>query len=193
MASLSLYQLLLVLCAALTQSVNFCPLLGPVWPAATGLANDPTVKAALQSITTTIHHAITAGKFSGDSLSLQIFDTGSSDPLLSLSHTATDINTKIGVNKVDENTVFRIGSTSKMFTMLMLLIEDGFGSLNDPVSKYIPEIEAAVVDMHQNSTKSNDGIDFVKWNEVTVGELASHLAGVPRDCTLCHFPLVIKR
>ncbi|KAJ5619849.1 hypothetical protein N7510_003833 [Penicillium lagena] len=181
MAPLSMYQLLLVLCAALTHAINFCPLLGPSWPAATDLANDPAVKSALQSITTTIQNAITAGNFSGDSLSLQIFDTGSSDPLLSLSYTGTDMNTTIGVKKVDENTVFRIGSTSKIFTMLMLLIEDGFGSLNDPVSKYIPEIKDAVVDMQRNSTKSNDGIDFVKWNEVTVGELASHLAGIPRD------------
>jgi CubicO group peptidase (beta-lactamase class C family) len=69
--------------------------------------------------------------------------------------------------------------------MLLLLIEDGFNILQDPVAKYIPEIQAAVVDLRRNSTKSRDGINFTKWNEVTVGELASYLAGIPRDCEYC--------
>jgi CubicO group peptidase (beta-lactamase class C family) len=57
--------------------------------------------------------------------------------------------------------------------------------LQDPVAKYIPEIQAAVVDLLRNSTKRHDGINFTKWNEVTVGELASHLAGIARDCEYC--------
>lgn len=180
-----LYPLLLVLCAALTNAVHLCPLLGPSWPAPTHLPNDPTVQSALQNITTTIQDAINAGNFSGNSLSLQIFDTSGSRSLLTLSYTAEAINTTIGVSEVDENTVFRIGSASKLFTMLLLLIEDGFDILQDPVAKYIPEIRAAVVDLLRNSTKRHDGINFTKWTEVTVGELASHLAGIARDCEYC--------
>ncbi|KAJ6087265.1 hypothetical protein N7467_006179 [Penicillium canescens] len=178
---MTLCPLLLVLCAALTNAVHLCPLLGPSWPAPTHLPDDPTVQSALQNITTTIQDAIKAGNFSGNSLSLQIFDTSGSRSLLTLSHTAEAINTTIGVSEVDENTVFRIGSASKIFTMLLLLIEDGFNILQDPVAKYIPEIQAAVVDLLRNSTKRRDGINFTKWNEVTVGELASYLAGIARD------------
>ncbi|KAJ6131351.1 hypothetical protein N7523_001811 [Penicillium sp. IBT 18751x] len=183
MASLTmlLYPPLLVLCAALTSAINLCPLLGPSWPAATDISNDPTVQSALQNITTTIQDAINAGNFSGDSLSLAIFDTSDPGPLLTLSYTADAINTTIGVSEVDENTVFRIGSTSKMFTMLLLLIEAGFNPLENPVAEYIHEIQAAIVDLLRNSTRRQDGIDFTKWNQVTVGELASHLAGIPRD------------
>lgn len=115
-------------------------------------------------------------------MSLEIFDTSCSDPLLKYAITSKEINTTLGVSKVDENTVFRIGSTSKMFPMLLLLIEGGFGPLQDPVSKYIPEIKAAAADLVGNSTKNNDGIDYTKWDEITVGELASHLAGIARDC-----------
>ncbi|KAJ5674717.1 uncharacterized protein N7477_004651 [Penicillium maclennaniae] len=183
MASLTmlLYPPLLVLCAALTSAIHLCPLLGPSWPAATDISNDPTVQSALQNITTTIQDAINAGNFSGDSLSLVIFDTSDPGPLLTLSYTADAINTTIGVKEVDENTVFRIGSTSKMFTMLLLLIEAGFNPLEDPVAEYVPEIQAAIFDLLRNSTQRQDGIDFTTWNEVTVGELASHLAGIPRD------------
>jgi CubicO group peptidase (beta-lactamase class C family) len=179
-----LYELLLLLLlqVALIDAVHLCPLLGPSWPAPTGLSSDATVQAALKNITQTLQNASNAGKFSGASLSLEIFDTTSSDALLAYAYTAKEINTTLGVSKVDENTVFRIGSTSKMFPMFLLLIQSGFDTLQDPISKYIPEIKAAGADIQRNSTKRNNGIDYTNWNDITVGELASHLAGIARDC-----------
>jgi CubicO group peptidase (beta-lactamase class C family) len=177
-----LVPLLPVLCNSVANAVNPCPLLGPSWPAPTSISADPIVSEALQNVTTTIQQAISAGNFSGNSLSLQIFDANDPGALLSLSYTANDINTTLGVSKVDENTVFRIGSTSKLFTMIMLLIENGFSPLQDPISDFIPELRRAAIELSRNSTQWDDGIDFTKWNEVTVGELASHLAGIARDC-----------
>lgn len=116
---------------------------------------------------------------------MQVFDASDSGSLLSLSYTADSINTTLGVNQVDENTVFRIGSTSKLWTMLLLLIENGPASLDDPIARYIPELRQAVFELSRNSTMARDGIDFTKWNEVTLGELASHLSGIARDCE-CH-------
>ncbi|KAJ5368601.1 uncharacterized protein N7496_008361 [Penicillium cataractarum] len=173
--------LLLLLHIAVIDAIHLCPLQGPIWPAPTGLSNDATVQSALKNITKTIQNASDAGNFSGASLSLEIFDTSSSNALLTYAHTAKEINTTLGVSKVDENTVFRIGSTSKMFPMLLLLIQGGFSPLQDPISKYIPELKAAADDLLGNSTKRNNGIDYTRWNEITVGELASHLAGIARD------------
>lgn len=174
--------LLILLHIAVIEAIHLCPLQGPSWPAPTGLSNDATVQSALKNITKTIQNASDAGNFSGASLSLEIFDTSNSNALLTYAHTAKEINTTLGVSKVDENTVFRIGSTSKMFPMLLLLIQGGFSPLQDPISKYIPEIKAAADDLLRNSTKRNNGIDYTKWNDITVGELASHLAGIARDC-----------
>jgi len=176
-------SLFLVLCTAfIANAIKPCPLLGPSWPAPTGLSTDPTINAAIQNITTTIQQAIGAGDLSLDSISLQIFDANDSGALLSLSYTAAEIDATLGVSQVDENTVFRIGSISKLFTMLLLLVENGFYALQDPIANYIPELRHAVIDLFRNSTKWEDGIDFIKWNEVTIGELASHLAGIARDC-----------
>ncbi|KAJ5149866.1 hypothetical protein N7448_001444 [Penicillium atrosanguineum] len=177
-----LLPLLPLFCTSVVNAVNPCPILGPIWPAATGLSSDPVVIEALQNITTTIEHAIDAGNFSSDSISLQIFDANDPGALLSLFNTAADINTTLGVSDVDENTVFRIGSTSKLFTMFMLLIENGLGPMQDPVADYIPELRDAIIDLFRNSTNWDNGIDFTKWNEVTVGELATHMAGIGRDC-----------
>jgi CubicO group peptidase (beta-lactamase class C family) len=174
--------LLLLLQVTLIDAVHLCPLLGPSWPAPTGLSSDATVQAALKNITQTLQDVSNAGKFSGASLSLEIFDTSSSDALLTYAYTAKEINTTLGVSKVDENTVFRIGSTSKMFPMFLILIQSGFKTLQDPISKYIPEIKAAAADIQRNSTKRNNGNDYTNWDDITVGELASHLAGIARDC-----------
>lgn len=189
------YKLLLSLLLHITviDAVHLCPLLGPSWPAPTNLASDATFQSALKNITKTIQTASDAGNLLGASLSLEIFDTSSSDALLTYAITSREINTTLGVSKVDENTVFRIGSASKLFSMLLLLIEGGFRPLQDPVSKYIPEIKAAAADLVGNSTKNNDGIDYAKWNEITVGELASHLAGIARDCECLPHTLAYQR
>jgi CubicO group peptidase (beta-lactamase class C family) len=178
----SFLLLLPVLCTSVANAVNPCPLFGPLWPAATGLSSDPVISEALQTITTAIEQASDAGNFSSASIALQIFDANDPDALLSLFSTSADINTTLGVSEVDENTVFRIGSTSKLFTMLMLLVQNGFGSLEDPVADYVPELRDAVVDLFHNSTHWDNGIDFTRWNEITLGELATHLAGIGRDC-----------
>lgn len=63
-------------------------------------------------------------------------------------------------------TVFRMGSASKQFTSaaVLLLVQRGELSLNDPVGKYLPEWPNV-------------------WNEVTVHHLLSHTAGLPRLTT----------
>lgn len=187
MASLTkrLFPLFLVLCTSpIANAIKPCPLLGPIYPPPTSLSQDSTFSSALQDISSTLQEAIKAGNLSSDSISLQIFDKNDPGALLSLSYTADAINTTLGVNQVDENTVFRIGSTSKLWTMLLLLIEDGFHPFQEPIGEYIPELRDAVIELSRNSTKRYDGIDFTKWNEVTVGDLANHLAGIARDCEL---------
>lgn len=189
--TMRLSSLLLVLCTvSITSAVHLCPLLGPIYPPPRDLSHDAAFSSALQNITATIQDAINAGNLSSDSISMQIFDASDSGSLLSLSYTADSINTTLGVSQVDENTVFRIGSTSKLWTMLLMLIENGLAPLQDPVAQYIPELQEAVIDLSLNSTKRQDGIDFTKWNEVTLGELASHLAGIARDCK-CYLLLVL--
>lgn len=86
-------------------------------------------------------------------------------------------NASTGVTQVDENTVFRIGSASKLWTVYTLLASAGETSLYDPVTKWVPELQAAAV-----AAGTNDAVDYVRWEDVTLQELASHLAGMGRDC-----------
>lgn len=65
---------------------------------------------------------------------------------------------------VTPKTVFKIGSISKQFiaTAMMLLVQDGKVSLDDPVSKYLDDAPAT-------------------WSGVTIRKLLSHTSGLVRE------------
>ncbi len=67
---------------------------------------------------------------------------------------------------VTANTVFQLGSIGKQFTALavMLLADEHKLNLDDPVSKYLPEVPAS-------------------WNKVTLRLMLNHQAGIPQYTT----------
>ena len=83
----------------------------------------------------------------------------------------------VGVKKVDQNSVFRIASISKLFTVWSFLKEVGDERFNDPVTWYIPEL----ANLSRMNDTVYDDLDQVRWDEVTLGQLASSAAGIPRD------------
>lgn len=76
---------------------------------------------------------------------------------------------------VDENTIYEIGSDTKTFTttLLSLLIEQGYLSLNDYLIDYFPD-----------SIKNQ----IIGYENITIKDLATHTSGLPRDpSNLEHF------
>jgi CubicO group peptidase (beta-lactamase class C family) len=63
---------------------------------------------------------------------------------------------------VDNNTVFRVASVTKVFTVLAVLLENNI-KMEDFISEFIPEL--------------NDP----KWAEVSIGMLTSQISGTPPD------------
>ena len=74
-----------------------------------------------------------------------------------------------GNELVHEDTVFEIGSITKVFTTLVLItmVQDGLVSLDDPVEKYIPSL----------------CIPQKNGKKITLRHLATHTSGLPRDPT----------
>ena len=68
---------------------------------------------------------------------------------------------------IDENTLFEIGSVTKVFTTLILadMVEKGEINLNDPIDKFLPE---------DVGTPSKEG------RTITLFDLATHSSGLPR-------------
>ena len=77
-------------------------------------------------------------------------------------------HTTYGEDAIDENTIFEIGSISKVFTSLLLadMVERGEVNLDDPVDKFLPE---NVTVPSKNDVK------------ITLYDLATHTSGLPRE------------
>ncbi|CAK7243794.1 MAG: hypothetical protein STHCBS139747_005322 [Sporothrix thermara] len=82
----------------------------------------------------------------------------------------------VGVDKIGTDTVFRIGSVSKLWTTYIFLVATGDRSWNDPVTIYVPELAQLAA-----NPADSGAVDHVDWESVTVGSLASHLGGIARD------------
>ena len=67
---------------------------------------------------------------------------------------------------VDENTVFSIGSTTKVFTTILLadMVNKGLINLDDPIEKYLP---------------SNVSVPQFNGHKITIEDLATHTSGLP--------------
>jgi CubicO group peptidase (beta-lactamase class C family) len=75
---------------------------------------------------------------------------------------AAPVRNESGGAVVDNNTIFRVASVTKVFTVLAVLLENKI-KMEDLISKFIPEL--------------NDP----KWAEVSIGMLTSQISGTQRD------------
>ncbi|KAF8523515.1 beta-lactamase/transpeptidase-like protein [Hysterangium stoloniferum] len=85
---------------------------------------------------------------------------------------------------VDQNSIYRIASISKMFTVAGTLIQRDRGALNwdDSITKFFPNFT-----YNPNSWADNTDVglgDHGSIEPITIRQLASHMAGIPRDCNL---------
>ncbi|KAI1757514.1 beta-lactamase/transpeptidase-like protein [Xylaria castorea] len=162
--------------------IPFCPFPGAAFPKPANLAESPAIQAALSSLTAAFetYDQTSSNNPNGTSWSLQIFSASSDEPLWEHYHTANNLldNDESGNVTIGPDTIYRLGSLTKIFTMLTFLAEAGDSYLNDPVTKYVPELEALA------AKALSDPIMSVDWSSVTLGSLASHMAGIIRDFAL---------
>lgn len=158
-----------------------CPLEGPIFPKPQNLSTSATIKAAIKDLTA-VFAARDADNATGgytNSYSVQVFstsDTGST-PLFQHYHTAPNLASfnSTGVTQVDADTVYRVGSVTKIFTVYTFLVEAGDIHFNSPITDYVPELAALV------NNRSANAIKRVAWEDITIGDLASHMAGIASD------------
>lgn len=189
----SIYSLVPFVSAVGAASLNYCPFLGPVYPAPKSLCTNTVFEAAKHNLSQSLDSIVSGNSsllgfnYVSDttSLAVQIWSTRSEKAEFEYYYTAPlTKNASTGVTAVDENTVFRIGSGSKLWTVFLLLIEKGDAVWSDRVVKWVPELATAAKELGSGF----DSINHVNWNEVTLFELATQLSGIARDCRLCSLP-----
>jgi len=155
---------------ALAALHGLCPPLGPVVPAPINPSLHGSVKAAIASASDKFQN-LTAG-LDSTAISIAVKSIHESHPLLELHHTPPVLDPS-GVNSVDSDTIYRIGSISKLFAVLAVLTEDKI-KWEDSITKYVPELLKL-------NPKGANAITAVDWKHVTVGALASHMGGIGAD------------
>jgi CubicO group peptidase (beta-lactamase class C family) len=162
-----------------------CPLLGPVFPAPTAPATASAVNEAQASFAGYLNGLLGQGTTEfgpldnlTTSFSINIFSSHDNNSLFSYQYAAPGLNGSLTSGHLDDNTMYRVGSLSKLLTVYTILAEVGDTNLDDPVTKYVPELAAAAAATGQNTLNS------IRWSEVTIRALASHMSGIPRDCML---------
>ncbi|KAF4977988.1 hypothetical protein FDECE_18283 [Fusarium decemcellulare] len=171
---LSSATLLAGFCLGAKAKLRYCPPYGPVLPAPKRPSEHPAVKFAIEGILTTLEQQV--GGFNSSAVSVGIQSIHEDTPFLDFHHTPSHTD-KRGAKEVNANTVYRLGSISKVFTVLaaLKLADDNKLNMNDVVGKWIPEL------MGQAGNDDGDELDRIQWQDVTVEALASHLSGIGGD------------
>lgn len=133
----------------------------PSWNKEDLKSDFPLIEASLRDI-------LDQENYESSSFSVEV--TSSTETLWSAFHTAKVLNeTRPGDQNVSSSSLYRIASITKTFTTLAILHQHNAGnlSLDDPVIKYIPELDSS---------------DFtIPWKDITIRSMASQLSGVPRE------------
>ncbi|KAI9883364.1 MAG: hypothetical protein M1823_004876 [Watsoniomyces obsoletus] len=175
-------------CVPLALGARFCPPLGAVLPHPRNLSTNSVVREAAANLSSALDDA-TQGRnpdvpyqANVTSSSVSVRSIYDSDFILRHHHTAPVRNDSLGgTTNVTSDTLYRIGSITKVFTVLALLLQEGKVSYDDPVTKYIPELAALASKKDSEGTRD---VDRVRWNDVTLRALAAHLSGIGRDYLL---------
>lgn len=169
-----------------------CPLLGPSYPAPNSLSTSTVVLSAIDKLKAAIDDTISTGNSSNGLLypnsttfSISLFSTldvsseANGPFFFQYHHTAPTLSkSSRGVKPVDADSIYRIGGLTQVFTIYAFLAAVGDDKWNEPVTQYVPELKiaASAFDSQRHPT------DYVNWDEVTIGQLASHMSGIGRDC-----------
>lgn len=158
-----------------------CPLYGTQFPKPRNLLQDAGVQYAARLLDDLFPKYIDNENTTGSdhfSYSVEVFSGSEDEPLWEHHWTAPNLRTMntTGTRKISGDTVYRIGSITKIYTMLTFLATVGDAVMNEPIAKYLPEIE----ELARNGSESD--ILTPDWEDITVGSLATQMSGLIRDC-----------
>lgn len=162
------------------------PVNGPAYIQPTNLINeDSAVLAAWQEFASAIDALVDPTKCAQDpssGLCASSFSVGafslrdaSASATLRYHHTGLDVvNATEGTNEVGADSVFRIGSVSKVFTAYLSLLAGGSALWDRPITDFVPELLSA-------SAPCDGDAKVADWKRVTLGAVAGEISGIPRD------------
>lgn len=94
------------------------------------------------------------------------------DKLLFNYHFTPPVLSGLGTSKINEQTIYRVGSVSKIMPALSVL-QSSKVDMQASVLKYLPDLAWG--------SNADASIHSIPWKDITVQDLANHLSGLSRD------------
>lgn len=179
---------------SLIQCERDASLSGPDFPAPSQLSSSAPLQAAIQKFETWLNETSSDVKTRDTAFAVSLFSSRENVILYENYYTPPAVD--VGVKEVGRDSVFCIGNICKVITVWAFLIAAGNGHFSDPVTKHVPELAEWVAKRKAGADGGDDSvtydnIDEVRWEDVTLGQLASHGAGIARDRELLLLLLAI--
>lgn len=152
------------------QLSKICPPLGRVLPAPQSLSANQAAKEAVETLANTLD-GIFSSKLTNSGVSIAVKSIHENNHLFNHHFTPYNVS-DIGTNMIDEHTIYRVGSISKMMTALAALQNNKI-NMDDSVLEYLPDLKSRS-DVHES-------IYTIPWEDITSKSLASHLPGLATD------------
>ncbi|KAJ0419587.1 beta-lactamase/transpeptidase-like protein [Aspergillus carlsbadensis] len=161
-------------------------LLGPISQPPSGLLSSPNMMAVTANLSASLLEAIHQGHsrygdFAANSSSISITalctQNDQDSPFLDFHFSSPFLNQSAGsAETVTKDSLYRIGSISKLFTVYTLLVNYGWQHWDDSITQYLPELQGAAANLDDGTS-----VTHVDWSQITIGHLASQLSGIGRD------------
>jgi CubicO group peptidase (beta-lactamase class C family) len=147
-----------------------CPILGPAFPSSFDIGSTRAFQEAAASFPQRIEALFEDGIINRthSSISVDVYSTVTNQSIYSYFHAAPGINHTLSQGVLNDETIQRIGSVSKLVTVYALLVKAGIDILSDPVTKYIPELAG---------NPKDDPLGLIHFEGVTIEALMSHMGG----------------
>ncbi|RBQ78067.1 hypothetical protein FVER14953_03457 [Fusarium verticillioides] len=152
-----------------------CPLLGAIFPPVQHPLQSSAFSDSIALLNATFNELDRNGTLEGFNTTFYVQAFSASDTLFQHGYVPPSMKNSLTSGTLNNDTVFRVGSVSKLLTVYTLLVEVGMKHMNDPVTKWVPELALAARKNKGDHTRK------VQWDEVTIGQLSGHMAGISRN------------
>jgi CubicO group peptidase (beta-lactamase class C family) len=158
------------------------PLLGPSFLSNFDPSNSTAISHAKSEFPGLIDNLFSTGALNRTDLAfhIDVFSASTNKSIYSYSHVGENSKKSVTSGELNDKTISRLGSVTKLFTVYAIIAKAGIEVFSDPVTKYLPELAG---------NPAYDPLESIRWEDITVGALASQQAGSGGAAGLCSYKM----
>ncbi|CAI7579681.1 unnamed protein product [Penicillium discolor] len=146
------------------------PLIGPSFLSNFDPSNSSAINHAKSQFPGLIDNLFSTGELNRTDLAfhIDVFSAATNKSIYRYSHVGENSKISLTSGELNDKTISRIGSVTKLFTVYAIIAKAGIEVFAHPVTRYLPELAG---------NSDSEPLDSIRWEDITVGALANQQAG----------------